>query len=168
MLLAAVLAGVWLVGGLFAGPQHLGRLVAAGSIASCRSCSAWSPSRSSRSARRIVSWIGPLHHAVIDVVSRADTGSRALVVAITVVNGIAEEVFFRGAVYRLSVHAGRLLDHRLLRRRHGCRRQRDAGAGRGTDGRRLVALERRATGGILASALTHITWSVLVIFLLPR
>jgi hypothetical protein len=32
----------------------------------------------------------------------------------------------------------------------------------------LFALERRVTRGILAPALTHVTWSALMLFLLPR
>ena len=32
----------------------------------------------------------------------------------------------------------------------------------------VFALERRATRGILASTITHVTWSVMMIFLLPR
>jgi hypothetical protein len=31
----------------------------------------------------------------------------------------------------------------------------------------LVGLERRATGGILAPILTHVTWSVSMLFVLP-
>jgi membrane protease YdiL (CAAX protease family) len=32
----------------------------------------------------------------------------------------------------------------------------------------LFALERRTTGGILAPMITHVTWSALMLFLLPR
>ncbi len=169
--LAAVLAAVWLAGGLLSGPLHLGRsgdpetahreivtpilagvlafaIFALGAVA--------------------VSWIPSLHHAVIDVISRADKGSRSLVVAITIVNGISEEVFFRGALYSAF---GR---HRPALWTTVCYVAVTAAAGNvmlvlaaalmGT----LFALERRATRGILAPALTHIVWSTLMIFLLPR
>jgi len=169
--LAAVLAAVWLVGGWVSGPLHLG-------------------SRPGRRAHQlqillplllgalafgvfaagaeIVHGIPWLHRAVDDVISRADSGSRALVVAITLVNGVAEEVFFRGAVYSafgqrrpalwttvcyivVTAAAGNLM---LV----------VAAALMGT----VFALERRASRGILASAITHVTWSVMMIYLLPR
>ena len=166
---AGVLAGVWLVGGLLAGPQILGgrtgRQIAGPILLGVAAFAMFA------FGALIVSEFGPfraLHHAVNDVVVRADTGSRALVVAITVLNGIAEEVFFRGAIYRLfrprlaafwttvcyvAVTAAGFNVMLML-----------AGALMGT----IWALERRASGGILAPALTHISWSVLVIFLLPR
>ena len=163
---AGVLAGVWLVGGLLAGPQVLGgrsaRQIAMPILVGVAAFAVFAV------GDLIVSGIGPLHHAVNDVVTRADTGSRALIVAITLINGIAEEIFFRGALYRLFgarsaafwttvcyvVVTAAAFNVMLVL----------AGALMGT----LWALERRATGGILASSLTHVTWSVLVIFLLPR
>ena len=163
---AAVLAGVWLAGGLLAGPQSLGGRSARqlalpillGVVAfAVFAVGAW-----------IVMGIGPLHHAVDDVVKRADTGSRAAVVIITVVNGIAEEVFFRGAFYRLfpprSAALWTTVCYIVVTAAAGNVMLVLAGALMGT----IWALERRATGGILASSLTHITWSVMVIFLLPR
>jgi membrane protease YdiL (CAAX protease family) len=163
---AAVLAGVWLLGGVLAGPQLLGGrstsqigvpiLIGVAAFA-VFALGGW-----------IVSGIGPLHHAVNDVVNRADTGSRSLVVAITVINGIAEEVFFRGAFYRLfsprSAALWTTVCYVLVTAAAGNVMLVLAGALMGT----IWALERRASGGILASSLTHITWSVLVIFLLPR
>jgi membrane protease YdiL (CAAX protease family) len=109
-----------------------------------------------------------LHDAVNDVVRRADQGSRALVVAITVVNGVAEEVFFRGAFYRLlnprTAAFWTTVCYVVVTAAAGNLMLVLAAALMGT----VWALERRATGGIAASALTHVTWSVLVIFLLPR
>jgi membrane protease YdiL (CAAX protease family) len=31
----------------------------------------------------------------------------------------------------------------------------------------VVGLERRATGGVLAGILTHVTWSMMLLFVLP-
>jgi membrane protease YdiL (CAAX protease family) len=163
---AAVLAVVWLLGGLLAGPQVLGGrsgrqivlpiLLGIAAFA-VFAVGAW-----------VVSGIGPLHRAVLDVVGRADTGSRAAVVIITVVNGIAEEVFFRGAFYRLfhsrTAPLWTVLCYVVVTAAAGNVMLVLAGALMGT----IWSLERRATGGILASSLTHITWSVMVIFLLPR
>jgi membrane protease YdiL (CAAX protease family) len=163
---AASLAVVWLLGGLLAGPQRLGgrsrREVAYPILLGAVAFGVFAL------GAVIVSGIGPLHDAVNDVVRRADHGSRALVVAITVVNGIAEEVFFRGAFYRLfSARRAPLwttVCYVVVTAAAGNLMLVLAAVLMGT----IWALERRVTGGILASALTHITWSVLVIFLLPR
>jgi uncharacterized protein len=167
--LAAVLAAVWLLGGLLSGPLHLGR----GGVADRRQIAG--PVLLGALAFGVfcigaeaVSWIPTLHHAVDDVIRRADVGSRTLIVAITIVNGIGEEVFFRGSVYSafgqrrpvlwttvvytaVTAVAGNLM---LVL----------AGALMGT----VFAFERRATRGILASTITHVVWSTMMIFLLPR
>jgi membrane protease YdiL (CAAX protease family) len=163
---AAILAVVWLVGGRLAGPQPLGgrsgRQIALPILLGVLAFAVFAV------GALIVMGIDPLHDAVNDVVKRADTGSRALVVAITVVNGIAEEVFFRGAFYRLlnprTAALWTTVCYVIVTAAAGNLMLVLAAAVMGT----LWALERRATGGILASSLTHITWSVLTIFLLPR
>lgn len=165
--LASVLAGVWLLGGVLSGPLHLGvredrRPVLGPLLAGVLAFAVFAI------GAEAVSWIPVLHHAVHDVISRADTGSRALVVAITIVNGVAEEVFFRGAVY--SAFADRrpafwtTICYVLVTAASGNVMLVLAGALMGT----VFALERRATRGILASAITHVAWSTLMIFLLPR
>ncbi len=162
--LAGVLAGVWLVGGLLSGPVHLGprREVIAPALLGLLAFAVFAI------GAEAVSWIPTLHHAVDDVIARADHGSRALVVAITVVNGVAEEVFFRGALY------GAFADRRpalysticyvLVTAASGNAMLVFAAALMGA----LFAMERRASRGILASATTHVVWSTLMIFLLPR
>ena len=85
---------------------------------------------------------------------------------ITLINGIAEELFFRGAVYAaIPRHPVALDDARLLRRDPGDR-QRDAGLRR-DPARCVCGLQRRASGGVLAPILTHITWSLSMLLLLP-
>lgn len=166
--LAAVLAGVWLVGGLISGPVHLGRGRAgqrpivypllAGAIAFGVFAL----------GAEAVSWIPTLHHAVDDIIKRADTGSRALIVAITIVNGIGEEVFFRGSLYsafgprRPAVWT--TVVYVIGTAASGNAMLVFAAALMGA----VFALQRRATRGILASIITHVTWSTLMIFLLPR
>jgi hypothetical protein len=163
---SGILAAVWLVGGLLNGPQQLGgwsrRQIAWPILLGAVAFGVFAL------GALIVSGISPLHAAVNDVVKRADQGSRALVVAIAVVNGIAEEVFFRGAFYRLLHPATAVLwttlCYVLVTAAAGNLMLVLAAALMGP----IWALERCATGGILASAMTHVTWSVLVIFLLPR
>ncbi len=169
--LAAVLAMVWLVGGLAAGPLPLG--YQRGSAGHRRPIEA--PILLGALAfgvfalgAVIVSAIGPLHNAVNDVIARADLGSRGLIVGITVVNGIAEEVFFRGAFYAQCppdrAVTWTTVCYVVVTAASGNVMLVLAGALMGT----VFALQRRATGGVLASALTHVTWSTMMIYLLPR
>ncbi len=166
--LAAVLAGVWLLGGLLSGPVHLGRgrcgrrQIAGPLLAGAITFGVFAV------GAEAVSWIPTLHHAVNDVITRADTGSRALIVAITIVNGIGEEVFFRGAVYSaFAQHRPALwttVGYVVATAAAGNLMLVLAAALMGT----VFALERGATRGVLASALTHVTWATMMIFLLPR
>jgi uncharacterized protein len=166
--LAAVLAGVWLIGGLISGPVHLGRgrtgrrPIGYPLLAGALAFGVFAL------GDEAVSWIPTLHHAVHDIISRADTGSRALIVAITIVNGIGEEVFFRGSVYSAFGHRRPELWTTVVyvigTAASGNAMLVFAAALMGT----VFALQRRATRGILASTITHVTWSTLMIFLLPR
>lgn len=102
------------------------------------------------------------------VLAKADGGSRSLVLGVAVLNAVAEEVFFRGAVhtafgrYRPAVWATVIyvlvtvatLNPALVL----------AAAVVGV----VLTAEREATRGILAPVITHVTWSSLVLFLLPR
>ena len=101
------------------------------------------------------------------MLATADAGPTALVLAIAVVNAVAEERFFRGAlpvalagdrraavataIYVLVTKA--TLNAALV----------VAAAAMGT----VFMLERQATRAILAPTLTHITWSTLVLLALP-
>jgi uncharacterized protein len=169
--LAAVLAAVWLIGGFVSGPLHLGsrpgrrpeqRQVLLPLLLGALAFAVFA------AGAEIVHGIPWLHRAVNDIISRADHGSRALIVAITLVNGVAEEVFFRGAVY--SAFAQRrpalwtTVCYTVVTAAAGNLMLVLAAALMGT----VFALERRGTRGILASAITHVTWSVMMIYLLPR
>ena len=169
--LTLALAATWITGGLLSGPLHLGR--AGGRPSGRREVLA--PAVLGAAAfgvfalgALIVRQVPVLHSAVRDVIDRADDGRLWLVVVVALANGVAEEVFFRGALYSafgphhpapwstvayvtVTAAAGNVM---LV----------FAAAVMGT----VFALERRATRGILASTVTHVTWSALMIFLLPR
>ena len=106
--------------------------------------------------------------ALEGILDRADAAALPLVLALALANAVAEEVYFRGAlheaiggreapviataVYVATTVAGRnvaLVAAALVM---------------GT----VFMLERLATRGILAPALTHVTWSTLMILALPR
>jgi membrane protease YdiL (CAAX protease family) len=163
------LAAVWTVGAFASGPLHLGRI-----------------SHRSERVRPIgtpivlglalagVFVVGGLVVRDIDFVERqvssvldhADQGSLPLLVVITAVNGIAEELFFRGGAYAAiprhpvlwtTVASG------VATLATGNLMLSFAALLLGL----LVGLERRASGGVLAPILTHVTWSVSMLFVLP-
>jgi membrane protease YdiL (CAAX protease family) len=165
--LAAALAGVWLVGGLLSGPLQLGRAVHGRHAVRALILGALAFALFAAGAE-IVHGIPVLHSAVNDVIERADAGGRALVVGIAILNAIGEEVFFRGAVYRVLGPRRPVLwttvCYSIVTAAAGNLMLVVAAALMGT----VFALERRASHGVLASMITHVTWSILMIYLLPR
>jgi membrane protease YdiL (CAAX protease family) len=112
---------------------------------------------------RQVDW---LERQVTSVLDFADQGSVPLLVVITAVNGIAEELFFRGAAYAaIPRHpvAWTTLAYAVATAATGNLMLSFAAVLLGV----VVGLQRRASGGVLAPILTHITWSVSMLFALP-
>ena len=166
-----LLAATWTVGAFASGPLYLGRVS--------------TPSRDS--LRRpvagaillglvlagifvlgalVVHQIPFLDRQVSTVLAHASAGVTPILVFITVVNGIAEELFFRGALYAaiprhpvvistLAYTVATLATGNLM-----------LGFAAILLGL-VVGLERRASGGVLAPVLTHVTWSTTMLFLLP-
>jgi membrane protease YdiL (CAAX protease family) len=153
--LTAAVAGTWTAGGLLSGPLHLG----------------WIEGRDRRLRRPVVTPVATgvaafgffygcalvartvpvLDRAIGRVLTFAEEGSGPLVVATTLANGLGEEVFFRGAIYALSTTTTR--NPALVL----------AAGVMGT----LFGLQRRASGGLQAPVLTHLTWSTLMVRYLP-
>jgi membrane protease YdiL (CAAX protease family) len=115
---------------------------------------------------RGISWLSFLEDQVVSVVDYADEGSLPLLVLITVVNGVAEELFFRGAAYAAITRRPVLwttVAYGVATLATGNVMLAFAAVLLGV----VVALERRASGGILAPILTHCTWSLVMLFALP-
>lgn len=115
----------------------------------------------------VVAQIPPLRSSVDEVLDYARQGWLPLIVVITLVNGLAEELFFRGALYaaigvRHPVLISTLL-YALITVATGNLMLVFAATVLGV----LVGLERRVSGGVLAPMLTHITWSMGMLFILP-
>lgn len=169
--LGVLVAATWLGGSFASGPLHLGR----GGGDADRGRQIVAPvvlgvalflafAAAALIARRIPFLSG----AVEDVLATADSGTRGFVLALALVNGVAEEVFFRGALHsafgrhRPVVWSTALyalvtvatLNLALVA----------AAAVMGV----VFAAEREATRGVLAPIVTHVTWSTLILFLLPR
>jgi membrane protease YdiL (CAAX protease family) len=97
----------------------------------------------------------------------AKLGNLLVVVVVTVVNGVAEEMFFRGALYTaLGRHYPVVIStilYILVVSLGGNAMLGFAGLILGA----VCALERRASGGILAPMLTHLVWGLIMVLALP-
>ncbi len=168
--LTFALAATWMLGSLLSGPLHLGHILLRGTL------------------RRpiitpivvglllaalfvlgalIVRRIPTFSRLAEDVLGYARLGNLWIIFMITLVNGIAEEFFFRGALFAAigawhPVLISTLL-YALATIAGGNPVLVFAAVVLGT----VVALQRRASGGILAPVLTHITWSLSMLFVLP-
>ena len=170
-LFALLAAATWLIGSLLSGPVHLGRrrgapgqprevigpiLVGAAAFAMFLV------------AALVAHRIPSLNHALHTVLAKADAGPRLVVLAVAIVNGVGEEVFFRGALHTTlgRFHPALLatIAYVLVTVVTGNVALVAAAVVMGS----LFALERLATRGILAPALTHVTWSILMLLALPR
>lgn len=168
--LTLALAAVWTAGALVSGPLHLGGICWRG-----------------RNQRPVITGttvgllvggafvVGGLIAREIPAVSElitrvllfAHQGSFVLVVLITVINGVAEELFFRGALYTALGRYHPVLISTLLytaaTMASGNPMLGFAAIILGT----VCALERRASGGVLAPVLTHVGWGLIMVLALP-
>ena len=164
-----VLASIWTVGAFASGPLHLGRIA-----------------RDDRHVRPvqtpillglglaavfvvgglIVRQIDPLAHQVSKVLDFADQGALPILVVVTAINGIAEELFFRGAAYAAITRRPVLwttIAYTVATAATGNVMLGFAAIILGV----VAGLQRRASGGILAPILTHVTWSLSMLLALP-
>jgi membrane protease YdiL (CAAX protease family) len=108
-----------------------------------------------------------LNRALTDILAYADQGSAPLVTLTTFANGAAEEVFFRGALYAAVgtnqpvVKSTAVYALATTATRNPALVLASAVMGA------LFGLQRRATGGIQAPMLTHLTWSGLMLRFMP-
>ena len=165
------MAAVWTIGAFASGPLHLGRIATG---------------HDDRLVRPVVSpillglalaglfvvgglvvreipWLDRQVRSVLDF---ADQGSIPLLLLITVVNGVAEELFFRGALYAAIPRrplAWTTVAYALVTLASGNVMLGFAAVVLGV----VVGLQRRASGGVLTPILTHVTWSLVVLLALP-
>ena len=169
--LTLVLAAVWAVGALASGPLHLGcvrfrgrnqRPVITGTLAGLALGGAFVI------GGLVAREIPGVREYITRVLEFANYGPLALVVFITVINGIAEEMFFRGALYTALGKAYPVAVSTVLY----------VAATSATTGNPMLgfaavilglvcAYERRATGGVLAPVLTHFFWGLVLVLALP-
>jgi CAAX protease family protein len=115
-------------------------------------------------AARVVRRHPALRRAIASVFRYADKGSTPLVVLIAVGSGMAEELFYRGALWR---------GPRPLRSATLAYAASTSAAGNpalvlaGVVTSLIFGWQRAASGGVLAPAVTHVTWSVLMLRHIP-
>ncbi|WP_151083965.1 CPBP family intramembrane glutamic endopeptidase [Nocardioides cynanchi] len=164
------LAAVWTVGAFTSGPLHLGRTLR-GEEAGPRPVAMPVVYGALLAGLFVVGGlvvrqIPWLDAQVRHVLDHAQHGSAPLLIVITALNGIAEELFFRGALYAATPRHPVIVTtvaYTAATLATGNVMLAFAAMLLGL----LVGLERRATGGIQAPIITHVLWSVSMLFVLP-
>lgn len=167
----AAVAALWSVGGLASGPLHLG----------------WIETRDSTQRRPFLAPVATgvgafgvfyaaalvarripvLDEAISGVLRFADEGDPRLVLATTLANGVGEEIFFRGALHAvLEDHSPVLSSTAVYALSTTTTRNPALVLAAGVMGT-LFGLQRRASGGLQAPLITHLTWSALMVRFLP-
>jgi membrane protease YdiL (CAAX protease family) len=118
-------------------------------------------------AARLARHIPPLNRAIGSVLYYANDGSTVLVLLTACANAVAEELFFRGALWSLVHESHPLVKTTLAYAATTAATGNPALVLAGTATSVLFGLQRRTSGGILAPALTHLTWSLLMLRCLP-
>jgi membrane protease YdiL (CAAX protease family) len=105
-----------------------------------------------------------LHRAIASVLRYAEAGSTPLVVLIASGSGVAEELFFRGALWSGPCP---LRTSTLAYAASTAATGNPALVVAGLVTSVIFGWQRDVTGGVLAPAVTHVTWSVLMLRFLP-
>ncbi|MGY2129573.1 CPBP family intramembrane glutamic endopeptidase [Blastococcus sp. SYSU DS0617] len=164
-------AGTWVVGGLASGPLHLGRMFGPGDrlrrpvltpvVSGVGAFGAF------YAAALVARRIPVLERAIGSVLRYADQGSGPLVLTTTLANGVAEEVFFRGALYAAAGPDRPVLTSTAVYGLATTATRNPALVLASVPMGLLFAVQRRTTGGIQAPVLTHVVWSALMLRYLP-
>ena len=170
LVLTGLLALVWTLGALLAGPLRLGRAwtrdgrqtrplvqsLALGLLAVGVFCA----------GAVLVAQVPTLREPVEAVLDHARYAPLPVILLITLVNGLAEELFFRGALYAAVTRRPVLVTtvlYALVTAASGNLMLVFAAVVLGL----LVGAQRRVTGGVLGPMVTHVTWSLSMLLVLP-
>ncbi|WP_108718218.1 type II CAAX prenyl endopeptidase Rce1 family protein [Miniimonas sp. S16] len=169
----AALAAVWFVGALASGPLHRGRArtrsgrTDAAAVVQSLALAALLLGIFALGAL-VVARIPALADSVQRLLDHARVGSLVAVAALTALNGVAEELYFRGALFAAvpARHAVAVttIAYALTVVPTGIGLLVLAAAALGL----VTGLQRRVTGGVLGPAVTHVTWSLGMLLVLPQ
>ena len=169
--LALSLAAVWAGGAFLSGPLHLGsiswrgrnqRPVITGTTVGVALGAAF------LAGGLVARKIPAVAEFITRVLEYTNHGTLVLILLITLVNGVAEELFFRGALYTALGNWYPVVISTLLYAIS------TSASGNPMLGFAAVilgavcAVERRATGGVLAPMLTHLVWGLMMVLALPH
>ncbi|GAA0548139.1 hypothetical protein GCM10010172_32470 [Paractinoplanes ferrugineus] len=169
-LLTGLVAAVWIGGALLSGPLHLGRIRLGGRLRRpivIPILTGLVIAGIFVAGALVVREVPALRNPVNSVLAHARYGNVVAIAAVTVLNGIAEEIFFRGALFAAI---GRRHPVAISTVVYGAATLATANLMLVFSALALgllLGLQRRVTGGILAPVLTHITWSTAMLFALP-
>ena len=168
--LTLAMAATWIVGAFASGPVPLGKMqyggqqrspVLLGTVVGLGLAAAFVV------GGLVAREIPGVREYITAVLEFANQGTLPLVVFITLINGIAEELFFRGALYSalgtfypVAVSTAVYIVTTLA---SGNPMLGFAAVLLGT----VCALQRRLTGGVLAPMLTHFWWGLAMVLALP-
>lgn len=164
-------AAVWAVGSVLSGPLHRG----------------WVESRDARLRRPVLTPVATgigafgvfyagalvarripvLDAAVARALVFADEGDERLVLLTTLANGLGEELFFRGALYAALGDAHPVASSTAVYTLATTTTRNPALVLAAAVMGGLLGLQRRASAGVQAPAITHLTWSTLMLRHLP-
>lgn len=168
--LAMLLGAVWTVGAFLSGPLHLGSInwrgrnqrpvltgISVGALLGAAFLAGGLVARE----------IPPIADRITRVLEYTNHGHLGFIVLIALFNGVAEELFFRGALYTAL---GRFYPVAISTLLYVCASSASGNAMLGFAAVILgtvCACERRATGGVLAPVLTHLVWGLIMVLALP-
>ncbi len=168
-LLSMGLAGTWAAGALSSGPLPLGRPGGRRGMHSVvmpvlTGAAAFGLFYG---AARLGRHIPPLNRAIATVLGYADGGSMPLVLLTASANAVAEELFFHGALWPATQQSHPIATTTLAYAATTAATRNPALLLAGTATSVLFGIQRHTSGGILAPALSHLTWSILMLTCLP-
>ena len=118
-------------------------------------------------AARLARRVPALNRAIGSVLGYAEHGSAPLVMLIASANAVAEELYFRGALWSLAEDSHPFLTTTVAYAATTAATRNPALVLAGIATSALFGLQRRTCGGVVAPALSHVTWSLLMLRYLP-
>jgi membrane protease YdiL (CAAX protease family) len=168
--LTMALAAVWTVGSLLSGPLHLGRTtwrttarrpVITGAVTGVVVGGVF------LAGGLVVRHIPAVAERITDILQYTRHGPIGLILIIAMVNGVAEELFFRGALYTALGRFYPVLISTVLYAASTLATGNPMLAFAALILGTVCGLQRRATGGVLAPVLTHLVWGLIMVLALP-